>query len=200
MTCRICGEAVVSMILTFVLSFQKKRCWNRCVHSQLGAAYASATTGAVVTALGLKSVAKVFPVARVNLKKKKTGVCVTADILFFCRVSSTLVFLQHLPPIVSRFVPFAAVAAANCINIPFMRQRWGPRPPPFILNPSRSCPPSDFCHSSSPRELKYGIPVTDENGNRLGESPNAAKQAIAQVVVSRIGMAVPAMGKDCGCS
>lgn len=31
--------------------------------------------------------------------------------------------LQRLPPIVSRFVPFAAVAAANCINIPFMRQR-----------------------------------------------------------------------------
>lgn len=51
---------------------------------------------------------------------------------------------------------------------------------------------SFFLHSS--RELKYGIPVTDENGNRLGESPNAAKQAIVQVVVSRIGMAVPAMG------
>uniref|UniRef100_A0A7N9B045 Sidoreflexin n=1 Tax=Mastacembelus armatus TaxID=205130 RepID=A0A7N9B045_9TELE len=97
--------------------------------NQLGAAYVSATTGAVVTALGLKSLAK------------------------------------RLPPIVSRFVPFAAVAAANCINIPFMRQR----------------------------ELKYGIPVTDENGNRLGESANAAKQAIIQVVVSRIGMAVPAM-------
>lgn len=49
--------------------------------------------------------------------------------------------------------------------------------------------------SVSFRELKCGIPVTDENGNRLGESPNAAKQAIMQVVVSRIGMAVPAMGK-----
>lgn len=48
----------------------------------------------------------------------------------------------------------------------------------------------------SPRELKYGIPVTDENGNRLGESANAAKQAIVQVVVSRIGMAVPAMGNS----
>ncbi|XP_061692235.1 sideroflexin-3 isoform X2 [Syngnathoides biaculeatus] len=97
--------------------------------NQLGAAYVSATTGAVVTALGLKSLT------------------------------------TRLPPIVSRFVPFAAVAAANCINIPFMRQR----------------------------ELKYGIPVTDENGNRLGESANAAQQAIIQVVVSRIGMAVPAM-------
>uniref|UniRef100_UPI00398E8DFB sideroflexin-3 n=1 Tax=Pristiophorus japonicus TaxID=55135 RepID=UPI00398E8DFB len=96
---------------------------------QLGTAYASATTGAVVTALGLKSLTK------------------------------------HLPSLISRFVPFAAVAAANCINIPFMRQR----------------------------ELKFGIPVTDVNGNRLGESPKAAQQAISQVVVSRIGMAIPAM-------
>uniref|UniRef100_A0A3Q2YKG2 Sidoreflexin n=1 Tax=Hippocampus comes TaxID=109280 RepID=A0A3Q2YKG2_HIPCM len=52
---------------------------------------------------------------------------------------------------------------------------------------------SAFCVSPN-RELKYGIPVTDENGNRLGESVNAAQQAIMQVVVSRIGMAVPAMG------
>ncbi|KAJ6669101.1 hypothetical protein lerEdw1_007910 [Lerista edwardsae] len=43
------------------------------------------------------------------------------------------------------------------------------------------------------KELKFGIPVTDENGNRLGESKKAAQQAIAQVVVSRIGMAAPAM-------
>nr|DBA15048.1 TPA: hypothetical protein GDO54_004310 [Pyxicephalus adspersus] len=99
-------------------------------NSQLATAYVSATTGAVVTALGLKSLTK------------------------------------HLPSLIGRFVPFAAVAAANCINIPLMRQR----------------------------ELKYGIPVTDENGNRLGESTKAAKQAIAQVVVSRIGMAAPAMG------
>uniref|UniRef100_A0A6I8QEV9 Sidoreflexin n=1 Tax=Xenopus tropicalis TaxID=8364 RepID=A0A6I8QEV9_XENTR len=72
---------------------------------------------------------------------------------------------KHVSPLIGRFVPFAAVAAANCINIPLMRQR----------------------------ELKYGIPVTDENGNRIGESPNAAKQAISQVVVSRILMAAPGM-------
>nr|XP_060622990.1 sideroflexin-3 [Anolis sagrei ordinatus] len=97
--------------------------------NQLGTAYVSATTGAVVTALGLKSLTK------------------------------------HLPQIIGRYVPFAAVAAANCINIPLMRQR----------------------------ELKFGIPITDENGNRLGESKKAAQQAIVQVVVSRIGMAAPAM-------
>lgn len=105
------------------LTFQNKSLWNRCVRSQLGAAYISATTGAVVTALGLKSLAKVLPVA-----------CTSAAILcwLLCLIHSCS--LQHLPPIASRFVPFAAVAAANCINIPFMRQRWGPRPPVYLLS------------------------------------------------------------------
>ncbi|XP_037315641.1 sideroflexin-1 [Pungitius pungitius] len=72
---------------------------------------------------------------------------------------------KHISPLIGRFVPFAAVAAANCINIPLMRQR----------------------------ELQHGIPITDENDNRLGESTNAAQQAISQVVVSRILMASPGM-------
>ncbi|XP_064819701.1 sideroflexin-1-like, partial [Oncorhynchus masou masou] len=72
---------------------------------------------------------------------------------------------KHISPLVGRLVPFAAVAAANCINIPLM----------------------------SKRELKHGIPITDENDNRLGESTTAAKQAISQVVVSRILMASPGM-------
>lgn len=72
---------------------------------------------------------------------------------------------KRVSPLIGRFVPFAAVAAANCINIPLMRQR----------------------------ELKHGIPIMDENDNRLGESSKAAQQAITQVVVSRILMASPGM-------
>lgn len=42
-------------------------------------------------------------------------------------------------------------------------------------------------------ELQDGILVTDENGKPIGTSRKAAKLAISQVVLSRIGMAVPGM-------
>ena len=41
-----------------------------------------------------------------------------------------------------RYVPFAAVAAANCVNIPLMRQN----------------------------EIAFGIDLTDENGNQVAQS------------------------------
>ncbi len=41
-----------------------------------------------------------------------------------------------------RFVPFVAVAAANSVNIPLMRQR----------------------------ELQFGIPIVDQDDNKLGMS------------------------------
>lgn len=50
------------------------------------------------------------------------------------------------------------------------------------------------------RELQHGIPITDENDNRLGESKKAAQQAISQVVVSRILMASPGMGTNIAAS
>ncbi|XP_030841332.1 sideroflexin-1 [Strongylocentrotus purpuratus] len=73
--------------------------------------------------------------------------------------------VKSAPPIIGRMVPFAAVCAANCINIPMMRSA----------------------------ELANGIPVFDENGHRLGNSKKAAKSAITQVVISRIFMAMPGM-------
>merc|ERR1712226_772755 len=73
--------------------------------------------------------------------------------------------VKSLPPLAGRLVPFAAIAAANCINIPMMRRR----------------------------ELAEGIPVFSESGERVGESVSAAKKAIPMVVVSRILMSVPGM-------
>jgi len=73
--------------------------------------------------------------------------------------------VKSLPPLAGRYVPFAAVAAANCVNIPLMRQR----------------------------ELLSGVPVFDENGNKLGDSKIAARNAVVMTVFSRIMMASPGM-------
>lgn len=73
--------------------------------------------------------------------------------------------VKKLPSIFGKLVPFAAVAGANCINIPFMRMN----------------------------EIENGIPVTDADGNVLGNSSAAAKSAIVQVVLSRVAMATPGM-------
>ncbi|GAB0099696.1 Sideroflexin-2 [Sergentomyia squamirostris] len=98
--------------------------------NQMLVAYVTATTSALVTAIGCKS-----------MWQKSAG------------------------PFVQRYVPFAAVAAANCVNIPLMRQN----------------------------ELTGGIEVSDENGNVVGRSRIAAVKGISQVVFSRITMAAPGM-------
>ncbi|XP_046929333.1 sideroflexin-2 isoform X3 [Lynx rufus] len=72
---------------------------------------------------------------------------------------------KRAPPLVGRWVPFAAVAAANCVNIPMMRQQ----------------------------ELIQGICVKDGNHNEIGHSRRAAAIGITQVVISRITMAAPGM-------
>ncbi|KAJ9589711.1 hypothetical protein L9F63_017083 [Diploptera punctata] len=68
-------------------------------------------------------------------------------------------------PFLQRYVPFAAVAAANCANIPLMRQN----------------------------ELIYGVDVYDENDNIVTQSRVAAAKGISQVVFSRIIMCAPGM-------
>lgn len=67
--------------------------------------------------------------------------------------------------ILARCVPFAAVAAANAVNIPMTRQS----------------------------EIINGILVFDEDGMPLGYSRKCALKGISQVVTSRISMAAPGM-------
>lgn len=74
---------------------------------------------------------------------------------------------RRAPPLAGRLVPLAAVAAANCVNIPLMRIT----------------------------ELQNGIELQTEDGTMVGHSKRAAKQAIASVTLSRILMASPSMGE-----
>lgn len=99
--------------------------------TQMGVAYASATSAAMATALSFKFV----------IQKRATN------------------------PILARFVPFVAVAAANWVNIPLMRQN----------------------------EILLGLDVTDENGKVIGKSQVAPVKGISQVVTSRIIMCAPGM-------
>ncbi|KAJ3608529.1 hypothetical protein NHX12_025576 [Muraenolepis orangiensis] len=97
---------------------------------------------------------------------KQIGVAyVTATTTALATAVGLNLFTKKAPPLVARWVPFAAVASANCVNIPMMRQQ----------------------------EILNGIAVTDENGKELGHSKKAAVKGISQVVFSRITMAAPGM-------
>ncbi|KAK8725579.1 hypothetical protein OTU49_010629 [Cherax quadricarinatus] len=72
--------------------------------------------------------------------------------------------VKSMPPLIGRLVPFSAVAAANCVNIPLMRMKeW--------------------------REM--GVVLLDQDNNIMGNSKKAARQGVAMVTLSRILMAVP---------
>lgn len=64
-----------------------------------------------------------------------------------------------------RYVPLAAVVAANFVNIPLMRQT----------------------------EITLGIDVVDENNKQIGKSRTAAVKGISQVIISRIFLTAPPM-------
>uniref|UniRef100_A0A667YIN7 Sidoreflexin n=1 Tax=Myripristis murdjan TaxID=586833 RepID=A0A667YIN7_9TELE len=119
----------VNQSFNALVNYTNRNAASPISNKQIGVAYATATSTALATAVGL------------NLYTKRA------------------------PPLVARWVPFAAVAAANCVNIPMMRQQ----------------------------EILNGIAVTDENGNKLGHSRKAAIKGITQVVISRVTMAAPGM-------
>ena len=102
-------------------------------------------------------------------KPISTSTLATSFAIATTSATATALFLNSLtrkmPPIAGRFVPFAAVAAANCINLPFMRST----------------------------EIVEGIQLINKDGEKVGQSSTAGKTAIAQVVMSRIFMATPGM-------
>ncbi|KAL6723021.1 tricarboxylate carrier [Ancylostoma duodenale] len=72
---------------------------------------------------------------------------------------------REVSSLAQKMVPLAAVAVANAINIPLMRQN----------------------------ELKNGMSVTDADGNIVGTSQLAATKAISLVVLSRNIIVAPCM-------
>ncbi|XP_037955475.1 sideroflexin-1-3-like [Teleopsis dalmanni] len=68
-------------------------------------------------------------------------------------------------PLIGRIVPLAAVAAANCINVPMMRYE----------------------------EIRNGIAVMDQKNQQVSVSKRVAVLGIFAVIVSRISMCVPPM-------
>lgn len=88
--------------------------------------------------------------------------------------------------IVGRLVPLFAVAAANCVNIPLMRQQ--------VTTFRFSIPLKEFNLTFLySQEIKSGISIETDDGQFAGSSGNAAIAAITQVVPSRVGMAIPGM-------
>lgn len=114
--------------------------------------------------------------ALVNYTNRNANCPITTTQLGTAYVSATLaamvtamgcktVWKNLSNPLIARYVPFAAVAAANCVNIPLMRQN----------------------------ELIEGVDLADEDGNKLTQSRLAAAKGISQVTVSRIIMCAPGM-------
>ncbi|XP_030842117.1 sideroflexin-2 [Strongylocentrotus purpuratus] len=119
----------VNQSFNALVNYTNRNAASSTTNWQIGTAYATATGGALVTAIGLNALTKTAP------------------------------------PLIARYVPFAAVAAANCVNIPMMRQQ----------------------------ELINGIVIYDDQGKEVGKSRKAAVKGISQVVFSRIFMAAPGM-------
>ncbi|XP_055588598.1 sideroflexin-2 [Uranotaenia lowii] len=120
----------VNQSFNALVNYTNRNANSSLTTTQLVVSYASATSAALVAAVGYKGY-----------------------------------LMKRASPFFQRYVPFVAVAVANCINIPLMRQN----------------------------ELIFGIDIQDENGNQVGKSRAAAAKGISQVVFSRIAMCAPGM-------
>ncbi|CAG8479859.1 9685_t:CDS:2 [Paraglomus brasilianum] len=94
---------------------------------------------------------------------------VTASCGIAVGLSQAVPRLKSLSPsmkqVLSRLVPFAAVAGAGTVNVYLMR--W--------------------------KEIKDGIDVYDDDGRNLGKSSKAGASAVKQVAISRVLTAFPAL-------
>lgn len=120
----------VNQSFNALVNYTNRNAKSPTTTNQLIVAYVTATSSAMITALGCK-----------------------------------YYWTKRASPFVQRYVPFAAVAAANCVNIPMMRQN----------------------------EILHGIDCTDESGKIVGQSKLAAIKGISQVIISRITMCAPGM-------
>ena len=98
-----------------------------CTCRELAKPFVAATTGATAAALILNNLTKVYmhtcictAIVYINYQNSNTHVpCSECEYscIFYLFIS------QKMSPLIGRFVPLAAVATANLINIPLMRQR-----------------------------------------------------------------------------
>lgn len=135
--------------------------------------------------------------ALVNYTNRNAKSSLTTNQMMFAYVSATASALvtsiglknylaTTAPPFFQRLVPFAAVAAANCVNIPLMRQVT-------VVN-HHLCQSFMFNLNVIVQvELLNGIDVMDDNGNVVTQSKLAPVKGISQVVFSRIFMCAPGM-------
>ncbi|XP_044739152.1 sideroflexin-2-like, partial [Chrysoperla carnea] len=112
--------------------------------------------------------------ALVNYTNRNANAPITDTQLFVAYVSATTIAvavatilksaLCRANPVIQRYVPMAAITAANCVNAPLMRQS----------------------------EILNGIDLNDENGNPVNiKSKIAPIKGISEVVISRIAMSAP---------
>ena len=127
---------VANQSFNAIVNYTNRNASVGVTNEQLGTAYVGATTASVATALVCNKIISSSPtLSGLNI------------ILSFNHT--------HSAGIIGRLVPLVAVAAANCVNIPLMRQQ----------------------------EIKNGISIETDTGVEVGKSGNAAVAAISQGLI-----------------